>query len=127
MAQRRLKVFFDGGCRPNPGCIEVAVVIGGKVHLFGELGTGTNTDAEWQALICAMELARSLGLNGIELIGDSVDVVRKANAALLAGSARPGREAAFLALAEQTRPARIRWIKRAQNLAGIALNVRHPR
>ncbi len=105
----------------------MAVVIGGTTHHFGKLGTGTNTDAEWQALICAMELARSLGLNGIELIGDSVDVVRKANAVLLAGSARPGREAAFLALADQTRPARIRWIKRAQNLAGIALNARHPR
>ena len=127
MAQRRLKVFFDGGCRPNPGQIEVAVVTGGKVHHFGNLGLGSNTDAEWQALICAMELARSLGLTGYELIGDSVDVIGKAKRVLQAGSARPGCETKLLALAEQTRPAQIRWIKRAQNLAGIALNARHPR
>ena len=127
MADYRRKVFFDGGCRPNPGRIEVAVVTCGTTHHFGELGTGTNTDAEWQALICAMELARSLGLNGIELIGDSVGVIRKANAVLHTGHADAGRQARFLELAQQTRPARIRWIKRAHNLAGIALNARHPR
>lgn len=127
MADHRRKVFFDGGCRPNPGRIEVAVVIGGKVHHFGELGIGSNTDAEWQALICAMELAQSLGLTGIELIGDSVDMVGKANAVWQAGRAEAGRQARFLDLAEQAPPARIRWIKRQQNLAGIALNARHPR
>ena len=29
MTVRRTKIFFDGGCRPNPGPIEVAVVAGG--------------------------------------------------------------------------------------------------
>lgn len=35
--------------------------------------------------------------------------------------------ATFLRLALLARPVRIRWIRRAQNLAGIALAARHPR
>ena len=39
----------------------------------------------------------------------------------------PLRIGTFLALAAKGPPARIRWIKRTQNLAGIALAARHPR
>lgn len=127
VAQRRLKVFFDGGCRPNPGPVEAAVVVRGAVHFFDDLGTGSNSDAEWLALLCALELARANGLTNIELIGDAREVIRQAEAALSGGAAAGGHVAAFLAAAAQVRPARIRWIKRAQNLAGIALAARHPR
>lgn len=125
MATPRLKIFFDGGARPNPGRMEAAVVIRGTAHLFGDLGQGSNTDAEWLALIRALELARSLGLTHAEFLGDSREVVLVANAALKSGSASPGHAASMLALAAQTAPARIRWIKREQNLAGIALDARH--
>ena len=27
--QRRLKIYFDGGCQPNPGAMEGAVVVRG--------------------------------------------------------------------------------------------------
>ena len=124
---RRLKLFFDGGCRPNPGRIEVAVVVRGVVHRFDDLGPGTSTDAEWLAVIAALELAQSLGLSEAQLIGDARDVIAKANHALRSGQAPPGHAAAFLAVAAKGAPARIRWIKRAQNLAGIALAARHPR
>lgn len=127
MAGRRVKVFFDGGCRPNPGPIEAAVVVRGVEHRYDDLGTGTNNDAEWLALIRALELTQSLGLTDIELIGDALPVVRQANAILADGQAAPGHAARFLDLATQTRPGRIRWIKREQNLAGIALARRHPR
>ena len=131
MARRRLKVFFDGGCRPNPGHIEAAVVVRGTLHLFDDLGLGTNSDAEWLALIHAIELAQSLGLSNIELIGDAVEVIRQAIRALINGQAVKGpmldHAARFLALAAKAAPARIRWIKREQNLAGIALAARHPR
>lgn len=127
MAHRRLKVFFDGGCRPNPGPIEAAVVIRGVVHLFDDLGTGTNSDAEWLALICALELTQSLGLTNVELIGDATEVIWKANAALSDSHPLHGHAATFTALASKAPPARIRWIKRAQNFAGIALATRHPR
>ncbi|WP_159978585.1 MULTISPECIES: ribonuclease HI [unclassified Novosphingobium] len=125
--RRRLKVFFDGGCRPNPGRIEVAVVMRGAVHLFDDLGQGNNADAEWLALICALELTKSAGLADVELIGDARQIIDEADAVLRSGRAAPGHAATFLALAGNAPPGRVRWIKREQNLAGIALAARHPR
>ncbi|MCJ2179272.1 ribonuclease HI [Novosphingobium album (ex Hu et al. 2023)] len=127
MGRGRTKVYFDGGCRPNPGPVEVAVVVRGQVHVFDDLGHGTNSDAEWLALIRALELVQAQAIADAELIGDALEVVRQANAALAAGQAAPGHAQAFLTLAAAVRPARVRWIKRAQNLAGIALVARHPR
>lgn len=121
---RGLKIFFDGGCRPNPGLIEAAVVVRGDRHYFDDLGSGTNTSAEWQALLCALTLARNLGLQDFDLLGDSLEAVREANAALSSGVATSDRTQALLALTAQCRPRRIRWIKREQNLAGIALEAR---
>lgn len=123
----RLKVFFDGGCRPNPGPIEAAVVVRGAVHLFHDCGSGSNSDAEWLALIRALELCRDQKLSTVELIGDAVEVIRQANRALQNGHGREPYVTRFLALAGEVAPARIRWIRRAQNLAGIALAARHPR
>lgn len=125
--RRRLKVFFDGGCRPNPGPMEAAVVIRGKPQFFDHLGAGTNTDAEWQALFCAIVLAQDLGLQDVEFVGDSLEVTRNANLAASTGHATSGQAAAFLALLAEYRTGRIRWIKREQNLAGIALESRRAR
>ncbi|EJL35031.1 ribonuclease HI [Novosphingobium sp. AP12] len=125
--RRRVKVFFDGGCRPNPGPIEVAVVVRGTVHVFEDLGDGSNSDAEWLALIRALEIAQAQGLSEVELIGDAIEVIGHADRALRTGEANKGHAARFLALAAKDRPARVRWIKREQNLAGIALAARHPR
>jgi ribonuclease HI len=127
LTRSKTKVFFDGGCRPNPGRIEAAVVIQGTAHLFDDLGAGTNSDAEWLALIRALELSQSLGLAGVDLVGDALGVIRQANQALQSGHAQAGHAATFLAAASKGPPARIRWVKRAQNLAGIALAARHPR
>lgn len=127
MARSRTRVFFDGGCRPNPGRIEVAVVVAGVTHLFDDLGHGTNTDAEWMALIRAAELARSLGLRDVELVGDALGIIREANSILREGHARPGHSSSFLGATLRAPPARVRWVRRAQNLAGIALAARHPR
>ena len=127
MRRRRLKVFFDGGCRPNPGPMAAAVVVRGVVHFFDDLGHGTRSDAEWLALIRALDLTQALGLVEVELIGDAHDVIARADTALRRGEAKPGHAAHFLTLAAKAPPARIRWIKRQQNLAGIALDSRHPR
>jgi len=124
LTQNRVKIFFDGGCRPNPGRIEAAVVIRGQTHWFDALGHGDNRDAEWLALIEAVKLAA--GLENVELIGDALEVITLANRAM-AGEAAKGHAARFAALIADHPPARIRWIKRQQNLAGIALASRHPR
>ena len=127
MAHQRLKVFFDGGCRPNPGPIEAAVVVRGVIHVFDDLGCGTNSDAEWMALIKAVELAQALQLTDFILIGDATEVISHAQQALQDGRAAAGHATTFLTLAASLPPLRVRWIKRAQNLAGIALAARHPR
>ncbi|HUD28409.1 MAG TPA: ribonuclease H family protein [Novosphingobium sp.] len=127
VTRRRLKVFFDGGCRPNPGPIEVAVVTRGVVHLFDDLGAGSNSDAEWLALIRALEVAQAQGEHDVELIGDAREIIGNAVDTLRTGRASGIHARRFLELATETPPGRVRWIKREQNLAGIALAARHPR
>lgn len=125
--RRRINVYFDGGCRPNPGPIEAAVVIRGVATLFDDLGHGTNGDAEWLALICALKLARSAGIAEILLLGDALGVIQQANRTLKTRHASHAHAAELLALTVEGPRPRLRWIKRAQNLAGIALSARHPR
>lgn len=124
---QRCKIYFDGGCRPNPGPIEAAVVIRGKVHLLDGLGSGTSQDAEWLALIGAARLVRELGLGPCTLVGDSREVIAAASAALRTGRAAAGHCRQFLSLIDDPQTVRLRWVKRAHNLAGIALARRHPR
>lgn len=123
----RLKIFFDGGCRPNPGAMEIAVVIGGEVYIERDIGTGTSMDAEWLALIHALRLARSLYLATYVLLGDSAAVVAQANGTAKARGDSAIHLQTFHSLIDPANPPRIRRIKRAQNLAGIALARLHPR
>ena len=124
---QRVKVFFDGGCRPNPGTMEVAVVVGGRSYIQRDLGHGTNEDAEWLALIAALETAQSLGLSDFVLLGDAVAVIGPANGMVRCRGTATAHLAALRALAGEAGPVRIRYVKRAQNLAGIALARLHPR
>jgi ribonuclease HI len=121
----RLKVFFDGGCRPNPGAIEVAVVVRGVTHFFDDLGSGTSHDAEWLALRMALWVAQSLDEAEFDLVGDCASVIAQANGlARRRTEAAADHEASFRACAAAGPPRRIRWIARTQNLAGIALERR---
>lgn len=124
----RLKIFFDGGCRPNPGSIEVAVVARGVSYYFEDLGYGTSSDAEWLAVRLALRLGQSLAERDFDLIGDCANVIAQAN-----GSSRCRTPAAvehrarFQESASSSPPKRLRWISRTQNLAGIALARRRGR
>ena len=121
MPTPRLKIFFDGGCRPNPGRMEAAVVARGVTHLFADLGHGTNNDAEWLALIAALRLAQDLGVEDFVLLGDAATVIHQATGAWKCRSpALQAHLATFVAMGG-IRPAQIRKIARSQNLAGIAL------
>ena len=73
-----MKVYFDGGCRPNPGVIEAAVVARGVAYYRDDLGTGDNSDAEWCALIFAAQIAEQLGAHDVIFVGDSVLVINQA-------------------------------------------------
>ena len=125
---RRLKIFFDGGCQPNPGRIEVALVAGGVTYFVDGLGDGASHDAEWLALLEALRLAQSLRPAEFDLIGDCANVIAQVNGAAKCRTSRSADyHARFHALAAAAPPRRIRWIARTQNLAGIALGRRRGR
>jgi ribonuclease HI len=119
---KRLKIYFDGGCQPNPGAMETAVVARGVSYVQRDLGHGTNNDAEWLALIHALQVAQMLECGDFIMLGDSALVVNQAS-----GASRPKSAAlrshleTFRALAEGLPTFRVRRIGRSQNLAGIAL------
>lgn len=101
------------------------MVIRGEAHFFDDLGEGSNTRAEWLALLKAIEVARGLGIGGCELIGDCHGVIDQASGAAKVRDAAGRAGMARLAeLAVDAPLPRIRWIRRAQNLAGIALERR---
>lgn len=115
------KIYFDGGCRPNPGTMESAVVARGELHHRPDVGQGTSEQAEWLALLDALAVARSLGERDVLLLGDSAGVI-----AQVIGETR----CRSFDLREQYAHAitgfdrvRVRYIKRSQNLAGIALGL----
>ncbi|GAA4032651.1 hypothetical protein GCM10022281_10390 [Sphingomonas rosea] len=122
---RPLKVYVDGGCRPNPGRIEVAVVARGEIRFFDDLGEGGNGEAEWLALCLGLEVAQSLAVPLFDLLGDNRGVIAQASGVWPCRSALDRRyRDRFCALAKAAPPRRLRWIGRHQNLAGIALDRR---
>jgi ribonuclease HI len=117
-----LKIYFDGGCRPNPGAIEIAVVVRGILYHKANVGNGTNNDAEWLALLYACEMAVSLCVHDVIFIGDAALVVNQANGTAKCRSPDMRRYLdIFTRFREGFDRVRIRHTGRSQNLAGIAL------
>ncbi|GAA4022372.1 hypothetical protein GCM10022280_23770 [Sphingomonas swuensis] len=119
-----LKVYFDGGCRPNPGPIEVAVVARGEIHFFDNLGQASSSDAEWLALCCALEVAQALGASSFDLLGDSRSIIDQAGDQVRTAPSCVDHRRRFDSGVAAGPPRRLRWIPRNQNLAGIALERR---
>ncbi len=92
----------------------------GTVHLRADLGAGSSGDAEWLALLHALEVARAAGETDLLLLGDSASVIDQAKGAapMLVSPHYKGRFADLIAGLDRIR---FRRIKRTQNLAGIAL------
>ena len=103
---QRLKIFFDGGCRPNPGAMEIAVVIGGHEHIERDIGDGSSMDAEWLALIHALRLARTIEQSDIVLLGDSAAVVAQANGTAKARGTSASHLRNFRSLIDPAKPPR---------------------
>lgn len=122
----RLKVYFDGGCRPTPGVIEIAVVVRGEVLIRRDQGVGTSIDAEWLALIEACTISGSLDNHSIVILGDCIPVIDQANGVAKTRGSSVQHFRTFRNIVGERLP-RIRYVKRNQNLAGIALQKLHPR
>ena len=79
---KRVVVNVDGGSRGNPGPAAVAAVAtepDGEVlaERSERIGKATNNVAEYRALLLGIELARELGADEVELVGDSQLIVRQ--------------------------------------------------
>jgi ribonuclease HI len=75
-------VNVDGGARGNPGPAAVAAVASdpdGEVlaERSERIGVATNNVAEYQAMLLGIELAKELGADEVELVGDSELIVRQ--------------------------------------------------
>jgi ribonuclease HI len=80
--RRRFVVNVDGGARGNPGPAAAAAVVStsdGEVltERSEAIGEATNNVAEYRALLLGLELARELGAEEVEVVGDSELVVRQ--------------------------------------------------
>lgn len=75
-------IYFDGGCNPNPGKMEICIVVLDQnkktPHVIRNLGRGTSNIAEWSALLFAATHAKELGLKKVTFVGDSKLVVNQA-------------------------------------------------
>lgn len=78
----KVVVNVDGGARGNPGPAAIAAVAsepGGEIvaERSERIGDATNNVAEYRAMLLGIALARELGADEVELIGDSELIVRQ--------------------------------------------------
>ena len=124
----RMTLHFDGGARPNPGTMEIAVVTGGRSYIRDDVGHGDNCTAEWLALRYAAELAVEAGALDVLFVGDARTIVEQAlgHWACRSPQLQP-HLAAYRAMIAAIPRVHVRHVRRAKNLAGFALARRHPR
>ncbi len=83
---KKTVIYTDGGANPNPGPASIGVVIrdetGQNIGLISRsIGIATNNEAEYKAVIAALEMALKLGLKHVELRSDSQWLVRQIDGA----------------------------------------------
>jgi len=78
-----IEIFIDGAARGNPGESGIGVLIRGTEledrEITEYLGTTTNNQAEYTALITALESAQDLKNNQIKIFTDSLLVANQIN------------------------------------------------
>jgi ribonuclease HI len=81
----RAHVYFDGACRGNPGpsAVGYAVVTGDGIAAEGgeTIGRATNNQAEYRALVTALEVAADVGFDEVHVRGDSELIVKQVKGA----------------------------------------------
>ncbi len=84
MSIKNVTIFTDGAARGNPGPAAIGAIIqdeAGKplTRISRRLGVTTNNQAEYRAVIAALEKAVSLGAKHVTLKSDSELVVNQIN------------------------------------------------
>jgi len=82
MKAKKAIIFTDGAAEPNPGPAAIGAVIKDEqgrliVRISRRIGTTTNNQAEYRAIIAALEEAIRSGATHVELNSDSELVVRQ--------------------------------------------------
>lgn len=119
-------VWFDGSAKPNPGACRCGALLrspqGQEWHYSVSLGNGSSSDAEYQALIAALELALQHGARVLYVFGDSRVILDDVQASIAEASAvlSNWREQA-LALVAQFETVHWCWITTALNGAADQL------
>ncbi len=121
-------LYFDGGSRKNPGIAAAAAVIvtpDGVSHTVSQaLGQATNNQAEYAGLILGLQKAQALGIQELELKGDSQLIINQIEGSNKVKSPvlQPLNQEA-LNLLEQFEDVDLTWIPRSENtLADLAVN-----
>lgn len=78
----KAKLSTDGGARGNPGPAAYGYVVeaddGTVLAAHGEtIGTATNNEAEYRALVAGLEKSRELDVDDLEVVSDSELVVKQ--------------------------------------------------
>ncbi len=79
-----IRIRTDGGSRGNPGPSGIGVVIesrdSGEVleEHYAYLGTTTNNQAEYRAVLLGLERARALNAKTVEVVADSELLIKQA-------------------------------------------------
>ena len=81
----RAHAYFDGASRGNPGPAAIGWVIVDSDGILAEggetIGRATNNQAEYQALLGALETAAEYGLDEVDVRGDSELIVKQVRGA----------------------------------------------
>ncbi len=80
----KVVVYTDGGARGNPGPSGIGAVITDEAGLLlaevsEYIGEATNNQAEYKAVVAALEKAKALGAVEVNLFADSELVVKQLN------------------------------------------------
>jgi len=84
MNMKRVRIWVDGASRGNPGPAAIGVLIKDEqgrliARISQRIGTTTNNQAEYRAIIAALEKAISLDARRVEVNSDSELVVKQVN------------------------------------------------
>lgn len=81
---RKAVIHTDGAAEPNPGPAAIGATVKDEqgrliARISQRIGQATNNQAEYRAIIAALEHAISLGVNRVEMRSDSELVVKQIN------------------------------------------------
>jgi ribonuclease HI len=84
LSVNKVIIYTDGAARGNPGPSAIGAIVKDEkgnliTHISRRIGITTNNQAEYQAIIAALEKAISLGARHVELKTDSELVTKQIN------------------------------------------------